>query len=329
MDAIGYSSPWVPREWITAHGFLPRRWTPRSAASRHGTQTHHAMGTCPFADALAATFAPGSVPPFRALIAADRCDQMRRLTDSIQSNAQFPIFRLHVPAAVEPPASRLFFRGELERLGRFLVGLGGQTPTPDLFRECGRREGRARLHLRQLQIRVSARVFLEALLKFEHDGIVPSPLPDQAPASSGIPLALTGAPQLPEHLPFLDRLEQLGARIVFNASEATQLLLRPAELPPGYHDPLEALASQMLTAIPDVAQRSNANWVTWLHAQLDQSQARGMILWHYPWCDLWQAEIQRLQEELSIPVLGLNAGDGGGLTSSIDTRLQAFIEMLA
>lgn len=351
-----YISPWVPPEWIAAHGLRPVRWVPGATAARRLTSVP--MGVCPFALAVAAsvTEAPG-----RALVVAARCDQLRRTADAIglgdpvladaRDHASLPVlggargevappdrprstpavFLLAVPATAGNPNAEDCYRLELERLGRFLVRQGGWPPAAGVLRREMQRYAEARLELRARRGEFGARAFAEAVIRVGSDGTLP---PRQESGTSergraGIHMAIVGGPLRRTHLELLDRIESRGGRIVLDATEYGERSLAPPYDPvEAERDPLGALAHAFLEGIPDVAQRPNTAFHAWLAERVRERGARGVIAWHYPWCDVWQAEVARLQETLGVPVLDLDGGDSDVLTPQVETRVQAFREML-
>ena len=70
MDTVLYHCPFVPPEWIAAHGFIPSRPIPPAA------RAHGPAGACPFAQAFAEWSAK---QPAKAVVYTTTCDQMRRM----------------------------------------------------------------------------------------------------------------------------------------------------------------------------------------------------------------------------------------------------------
>ncbi|HBF34506.1 TPA: hypothetical protein DDW35_08070, partial [Candidatus Sumerlaeota bacterium] len=124
--SLVYSSPFVPAEWIEAHGLTPVCLTP--SIESNGVESDGVrQGVCPFALAFSreAVNQTSSV----GIVFAPLCDQMRRLADITSGNTELPVFALHVPRTWQTPESLEFYRDELKRLGKFLVGVGGQSPS--------------------------------------------------------------------------------------------------------------------------------------------------------------------------------------------------------
>jgi hypothetical protein len=248
------------------------------------------------------------------------------MADTLEADGATPVFQLYVPVVTNSPQAGAYYRSELERLSRFLVRLGGRPPSLADLRIRLELQQQRRSLLLSLRSRLPARRFAVAIQQWEAGLDLDSAL--AIPPPNGIPLALVGGPVQFGH-PLLDRLESLGARVVLDATETGERSLYPALDPLLLQsDPLEALARGILEGIPDVTRRSNAAWIFWLSTRIAEVGARGVILWHYPWCDVWQAELRHLQEQLAVPVLDLHPGDTPSPTAQVWTRLDAFLETL-
>jgi benzoyl-CoA reductase/2-hydroxyglutaryl-CoA dehydratase subunit BcrC/BadD/HgdB len=112
-----YSSPFVPPEWIEAHGQMPVRVL--------SLPTVAGAGVCP----IAAGFARAAGDGDDTIVVTTTCDQMRRASETIDGAGR--VFLMNVPALWDNPASRQLYRQELLRLGCFLIGRGGRSPDPN------------------------------------------------------------------------------------------------------------------------------------------------------------------------------------------------------
>ena len=122
MRTIAYSSPFVPAEWIAAHGLRPHRLQLRSNAE--GLVPATIRGLCPYVAALTDATLPAST----ALVLTTVCDQMRYAAALLETRNACPVFLLNVPSTWQTTAVRQFYRDEVQRLGRFCVKQGGVTP---------------------------------------------------------------------------------------------------------------------------------------------------------------------------------------------------------
>ena len=324
---VFYTSPWVPPEWIKAHGLEPRGiWLVRDFACE---PLPLAAGVCAFANAAVR---PAERQTERAVVFTTHCDQLRRGFDAIPGTAQPRVFLFNLPATWQTPVAERIYSDELRRLSRFLVGLGGQAPAASALVEIIRQYGQARQRLLEAAPWCPARAYAEAVARFHLDGSVHLP-PEagdrRAPGASSIPLALVGGPLPQSQMPLLDAIERAGGRVVLNATEAGERSLSPAfpldDAPPGAAL-VDALAHRCLANCIDVFQRPNTRLYDWLRERLTARQARGIVLWHYVGCDLWRAEAQPMREAFGLPVLLLDADEAAPNRST--NRLEAFLESL-
>jgi hypothetical protein len=318
------SSPWIPAEWVRAHGLESRGiWFAENF--QHGALPLSA-GVCAFAENVV-RFA--ETQPDSAVIFTTACDQLRRGFDAAAFHGLSRAFLFNLPAT-QTPAAKQIFRAELERLGRFLLGLGGHTPPPEILRREMLQTDEARRRLREAAPNASARSFAEAVARFHEDGIFSAP-PAFAPGSH-VPLALVGGPLSSADWNLLDAIETAGGRVALNATKTGERSLCPefeSESVRGAGDAVtDALANGYFENITDVFQRPNSRLYSWLKPRLAGRHIRGIVLWHFTGCDLWRAEAQTLREVFGLPVLLLEAGETTGIQPRDVNRLQAFVEML-
>ncbi len=322
MD-IFLTSPWIPAEWIRAHGLQPRGIWATGNFLRGDWPL--AAGVCALAEA-AVRFAEARTDS--TVIFSTGCDQMRRGFDTALFRGKRGAFLFNLPATCQTPTAGHMFRAELERLGQFLLAIGGRAPSPEMLRQEMVQSSRARKGLLEAAAGSSARGFAEAVARFHWDGAY-SPLPPAAPGKH-IPIALVGGPFLGAHWKWLEELESAGARVALNATEMGERSLSPAfEFAAGANDPFDALVRGYCDNITDVFQRPNTRLYSWLKPRLASRHARGIVLWHFTGCDLWRAEAQTLRETFGLPVLLLEAAVEPGAAPRELNRLQAFVETLA
>jgi len=115
---IAYISPFVPAEWIEAHGLRARRVQAEGGVSA-------AAGACPLATAFAQCAGDRD-----AVVFTTTCDQMRRMAERCCSDPS-RVFLMNVPATWETAEAFALYTDELRRLGRFMVRLGGIAPAAE------------------------------------------------------------------------------------------------------------------------------------------------------------------------------------------------------
>lgn len=325
MLSIIYSSPFIPPEWIAAHGLRPQ-WLPLHRGDGRGP-TGAPRGVCPYAGAMLDAALEGA--PGHAYVMTTACDQMRYAAAVADQRGHAPVFLLHVPATWQTRAARQLYSEELKRLGRFLEALGGRAPFADELARIMRQYDAARDAFRNARPRLSGRQGAQALAELRGLPGPPGVRAGRAPGS-GVPLAVLGGPWLEADGAIFDFIEQANGRVVLDATEAGERTL-PAPFDPWRteHRPLEELVDAYFGSIPDVFRRPNAALYEWLARQLAARDVRGIVFRRYVWCDLWHAELPRLKECCRLPVLDLNAAmDDAGAAARVQGQIEAFLELL-
>jgi benzoyl-CoA reductase/2-hydroxyglutaryl-CoA dehydratase subunit BcrC/BadD/HgdB len=356
MNAVAYCHPFVPPEWIAAHGLRPY-WLPCRAGDEPAVWVRR--GACPVAAGRIDDFRdelPAEALPAEAVVLTTTCDQIRYAAALLQHQGRLPVFLLDVPRTWQSRSMRTFYGEELGRLGRFLVGLGGTAPGDDALGETMLQYDRARASLRHRRGEMSAGGFAQAINEVRGDlpaewhvpetgwhtrlagwhvpelakGVVCAtpPRPSQAqgratPTSQidNLPqelrLALVGGPMSPGDYELLTTVEDAGGRFVLDATESGERTLpAPVDIDRLHADPREELVRIYFDCIPEVFQRPNDRLFTWLRAEVAQRCVRGILVRRHVWCDHWHGETARLREELAVPIL---EWDGAGK----DPRAQA------
>lgn len=327
MAAIVYSCPFVPPEWIAAHGFKPCRIVPQGAEI--GAFAFPRTGVCPYAAAYAV--AAAREPDAAAIVVTTTCDQMRRIAERLAALAACPVFVFHVPTAADSPAAPRLYRDEVVRFGRLLERLGGTRPGPEQLADTMQRFDAGRNALRAMRSHVRPRQFTEAIMRFQQgDWTVLSETRRGVAASPGVPLALAGGPLMQTDLELFDAIQRAGGAVVLDATATGERTLpRSFDRRALLDDPLEELADAYFGSIPDAFRRPNAGLYEWLKGVFEDRGVRGVVLRHYVWCDMWQAETLRLRERGGVPVLALDvAEEDPSLLGRAAGRIRAFVEAL-
>ena len=326
---VFYTSPWVPPEWIKAHGLEPRGvWL--AGDSR---PLPLAAGVCAFAESvvrLAETHSDS------AMIFSTHCDQLRRGFDVVAGGAPGRVFLFNLPATWQTAVAETnVLPPNWNDWAAFSWDWVASRPTVEGLAETMTRYRLARSQLLEAAAHLPARQYGEAIARFHWDGSVNLPENVRAPGTDAIPLALVGGPLPPWQGHVLDAIESAGGRVVLNATEAGERSLGPAFAPEqapvaacALSDLLHVLTRSFLDNCVDVFQRPNTRLYGWLKERLAARKVRGIVLWHYVGCDLWRAEAQPLREAFGLPVLLLDANEAAGDASRQSGRIEAFLEAL-
>jgi len=98
MKTIIYTCPYVPAEWIAAHGLSPRRIIPIEAGLT-GTLSR-AEGVCPFVQGFINLVLTDK--QFDGVVITTLCDQMRRAYDILLGKSDVPLFLMNELQLLKP-----------------------------------------------------------------------------------------------------------------------------------------------------------------------------------------------------------------------------------
>jgi benzoyl-CoA reductase/2-hydroxyglutaryl-CoA dehydratase subunit BcrC/BadD/HgdB len=327
MKTIAYCSPFIPAEWIAAHGLRPH-WL-RVGTASGGSMIAVTRGICPYAGALIDNTLAGIEAD--ALVLSTICDQMRYAAAMIENRGSCGIFLMNIPSTWQTAQARKLYLDELKRLGRFLLQLGGRSPEDADLAEVMLAYDRARGSLLAARDRLSARDFAQAAAEVRGSLTEVSEPTDGKPTVDGIGLAVLGGPLMEPDYTFFNIIEQAGGRVVLDATEGGERTL-PRQFVPDKisSDPLQELSEAYFDCIPDAFRRPDSGLYDWLGRKLATRDVRGIIFRRYVWCDLWHAELHRLKKWSPVPVLEIDTGsDDSAASNRVQGRIEAFLEMLA
>ncbi|MCL2647429.1 MAG: 2-hydroxyacyl-CoA dehydratase family protein [Phycisphaerales bacterium] len=337
VGTVAYFSPFVPAEWIAAHGFEPWRVVPggaglrgsqaRAAPPEHGSGTEivpdpwhpAAAGVCPFAhDFLMEVMGSGAT----AVIFASTCDQMRRMAEFAMGGREgrLPTLLMHVPATWQTAAAQEFYAAELRRLSRFLVELGGEKPSHERLVEA-----MLAYDLRRGDLSRDRKGATGTASELSHGR---SLTVAAQIACIGMRVALVGGPLRQQDGWILQHIRKHGGEVVLDASETGERCL-PAVYQEAAvrEDPLRELVRAYFRSIPDVFRRPDTLMQEYLRREIERRRVQGVLLIRCVWCDLWHAQVGRLKESLGVPMVEIDLGQDDRDLQRIQTRIDALLDM--
>ncbi len=259
------------------------------------------------------------------------CDQMRRGFDIVR-RGNTPAFLMNVPNTWQHSDVQKLYLEELNRLGRFLIGLGGKTPSNGDLAEIMLEYDSARRLILAAKGHLSSRQYSEAIAKFNQDGKsdIEKHITGKELLTDDIPLAIIGGPLLREDLCLFDAVESCGGLIVLDATETGERgMCAQFDRQRLHEDPLMELANAYFGSIPDASRRPNNQLYDWFERELVCREVRGIIYRRLLWCDIWHAELYRLKQWTGLPILDIDvSGEGKALSARSIQLIQAFVEML-
>ncbi len=328
MKTVIYTCPYVPAEWIAAHGLRPSRVIPDSVGTAFTLAGRE--GVCPYVRGFLAEVTKNERAG--AVVVTTVCDQMRRAFDIVSRKCELPAFLMNVPNTWQTPAAQQLYADELRRLGRFLIRLGGKSPSNDALAAIMVEYDIARTSILTARERLSARKYAERIAAFGQDG------PDAVTGGdkgslrpiAGVPLAIVGGPLMKKEFRIFDIVAESGGRIVLDATETGERgMCAPLDAEGLREEPLSKLARAYFGGIVDASRRPDSQLYDWLEEKLTERAVQGIILRRYVWCDMWHAELGRLKDLIDLPVLDIDTvGDFESEANRTAGRIGAFLEML-
>ena len=328
MKTVIYTCPYVPAEWIAAHGLRASRLLLDRVDS--ASMFIRTEGVCPFVRSFIS--AVMNSKDTEGVIVTTVCDQMRRAFDILVRKCELPAFLMNVPNTWQNIESQKLYVDELKRLGRFLVRLGGKSPSNDMLIKIMAEYDAARTSILEAREYLPARKYVEAIAAFGRGGPdqMTNHVTDTELQISGIPLAIVGGPLMKQDFDLFDTIEQSGGRVVLDATETGERgICTGFDRRRLHEDPLMELAETYFGGIQDASRRPNSKFYKWFQRELASRGVQGIIFHRYLWCDMWHAELRRLKDWTDLPVLDIDtAGDNETDEYRTVNRIHAFLEML-
>jgi benzoyl-CoA reductase/2-hydroxyglutaryl-CoA dehydratase subunit BcrC/BadD/HgdB len=328
MKKIIYTCPYVPAEWIEAHGLKPARVAPNAAGPAAAVIQRE--GVCPYVRAFINELI--EYKGADGIIVTTLCDQMRRGFDILARRSDVPVFLMNVPNTWQSVGVQKLYIDELRRLGKFLIRLGGKSPSDENLTNIMLAYDTARASIRAAGGYLPARKYAEVIAVFGRDGPGEefTDIAKHELRIEGVPLAIVGGPLMRQDFDIFDIAEQSGGRVVLDATETGERgMCPPFDRRRLRDEPLMELASAYFGGIQDISRRPNSGLYQWLKGELEGRGVRGIIFHRYLWCDMWHAELQRLKDWTDLPVLDVDStGDDDTHRQRTANRIRAFLEML-
>jgi len=326
-----------PRALLAAYGFHPvELWGPPHVPRDRGSR-HFPAYTCDIVVRATSFLLQGGLDGVDAILVPHTCDALQGM-GSVLGDFLRPrpaVLTLYLPRG-QRPEDRAFLADELRRLGAALAELSGAEPDAAAWGEAFAAEASAdaalaSLYERRPHLAVSDREFYTAVRAREY---LPAEdftaLADSLPAGHppvGVPLLLSGI--VPEPPSLFDHLAAVGARVVADDLACGARRLYPQATD---GDPYERLADRLLGSPPDPTRGSPiAERATHLRHRMEESGARGLVIYDVKFCEPELFDVPRLRAHLAeagYPLLHVEVELGEDLSQQSLTRLEAFVETL-
>jgi len=342
---IGFFCPFVPEELIHAAGGLPFRLMGAAAKMSH-VQAHLPPNCCHLAKSSLEGLFDGEFDFLRGIIFSHTCDVMQGFADIWTFQKRIPPpFNLVMPSRLDSELSRTFLKAEMERFKDFLESNVGKI-TPGSLKASIQLFNHIREKLTEIYARrpkshgpISggdfARIIRAGYLMDRRQYVelltdLLNALPEKTEENKNLaPIFLAG--NMTHSDSYFSLIEEAGAIVVQDdlCSGARFLrLMVPEDI-----DPIEGLTNRYLTSFlcPTKHKGVHAHIET-LSKEVERSGARGVIFLLYKYCETHYFDYPDLKaalESKGIPTLLLEVEDPSSSIGQLQTRVQAFIEMLS
>ena len=342
---IGFFCPLAPEELIHAAGALPFRLMGTATKMSH-VQAHLPPNCCHLAKSSLESLLQRELDFLRGIIFSHTCDVMQGLADIWAFQRQLPLpFNLVMPSRLDSELSRTFFKAEIERLKDFLdSNVGKITPeglkaSIQLFNHIREKLTEIYAHRPKWHAHISggdfARMIRAGYLMDRRRYVelltdLMNALPEKTEESKNlVPIFLAG--NMTHSDSYFSLIEEAGAVVVQDdlCSGARFLrLMVPEDI-----DPIEGLTNRYFTSfLCPTKHKGVYDHIETLLKKVEKSGARGVIFLLYKYCETHYFDYPDLKaalESKGLSTLLLEVEDPSSSIGQLQTRVQAFIEMLS
>jgi len=344
---IGFLLTDVPEELIHAAGFFPYGIC-GSSGGHERVDAHLQNWACSLVRSSFALALQGKLDFLDGLIIPHTCDTTRMVSGIWKHASPLPFMENYLlPRQVDRPSARTYLVGELTRLKERLEDYRGAVITDDEIsnsislynsnRKLLRRifslheQNPGCICNRDLYALIRAGLIMPREILNDYLGQLVDALEKDGPSSSAANhtrLVISGSVCEPPEI--LDYLEHAGGTVVGDDLQNGWRYIEADVRETG--DPLEALADYQINRIPfagyDTVRNPRRHFLVHL---AQKKQARGVIFLHLKNCEAenydYYDNMQALKK-MGIPTLRLETEFGGSSLGQLNTRVQAFMEMV-
>lgn len=344
---IGYTCTYVPEEIVYAAGMFPLRIFGGVEDSGKGEELLQ-VNLCSFVRSCLGAALEGRYDFLDGLVMARICSHTTKLYDVWELYRRPPLTHLiDHPHRISDRACS-FYAGELKKFVTALEEPGGPKINAQALREAIRlcNESRSLLHelyefRKEDPPRISGSEALRAvrasqLLPKEQGNALLRGLVEEirgrqrlSQISPRLRLLLTGS--VIDNLAFVEAVEEAGADVVCDdLCVGSRSFWEPVEVAPGA-DPLEALSRHYVEKIPCPHLHPRERRLDHILELAHSFMAQGAILFNVKFCDTFifdSPTCGELLQKAGIPSLELEIEHSTIAIGQIQTRIQAFLEML-
>lgn len=342
QKVVGYFCLYAPVEVVRAAGTIPIRLARAEYQSSVVGERFLRSDACPFCKATLGKFLTDPVyQQVDAVVSVNTCDMMRRLPEAISANFNIPVFSVYLPRTSEPFPNRIgLLRAGMIDLKDRLLKLTGRKWQEERLAEEIAESNRLRRKLQELDrtrvednpgLRASELFEIVALASFLSPERMQKLLTGIRPSSSSakgerrVRLLLTGSIVAEEDRALIEMVEEkaeiVGDTICTGSRWFGGEVSEEGEL-------FAELARFYFTRTPCAYRRPNTALFDHIRRLVRERRVQGIINKSLLYCDAYRFEVQRLRQEVGLPVLDVDGDYSRENLQQLRTRIEAFLEML-
>ncbi len=341
---LGWTLPDAPEELIYASGILPMAILARGIDFSRA-DAHFQGFACSYSRSLLELIERGELDFLDGLLIAHTCDTMRAFDLVVKEMERFELCESYrLPRIYANPASRRYFRQELERIRSRLSELSGHYPDAEEIRSALRVFQQLKSALKNLKSelkkgKISARLFFSALRagmvgdKEEVRQMIEQcreELKNKEPEpEKKFKVILAG--KVAEPFEIIEEIERAGFWVVDDLLALGSRWLSAVADPE--QEPVDALIQAQENKLPFAGlTHQKSSRAEWLIERVKENQAQGVIYLLQRFCEPYELEVVGVEQELKnaeIPFLRLETTYQPSSLPALRTRLDAFYEMLS
>lgn len=342
QKVVGYFCLYAPVELVRAAGAIPIRLARADDQSSVLGERFLRVDACPFVKASLGKFRTDPVyQQVDAVVSVNTCDMMRRLPEAISANFNIPVFSLYLPRTSEPFPDRLavFQAGMVDLKDRLLKLTGRKWQDERLVSEMAV-ANRLRSRLQELDrtrvaenpgLRASELFEIIALASFLSPETMEKLLNEIQPISSSAfgqrraRLLLTGSIVAEADRMLIEIVEEKADIVADTICTGSRWFWGEIS---EKGEPFAELARFYFTRSPCACRRPNTALFDHIRRLVRERRVQGIINKSLLYCDAYRFEVQRLREDVGLPVLDVDGDYSVENRQQLRTRIEAFLEML-
>lgn len=338
----------IPDEPLSAAGFLSMRIRAPGIRDTSNADSHLHRMICSYNRAVLESLLRKELEFLDGIVSTDTCDHMHRLTGELRDKANVPVHYFSMYHALTPVAGEWFIL-EMEKMIQHIEkSYGIKISDEDLRRSISvhnqTRDLIARLNeLRKkdppplsggeyFQIVLAGMSIPREIFNEKLEAFLPE-LEGRISGEAGLPrlMVVGGGCDAPG---FIDFIERDRARVVADGL-CFGMRHYQGKIDEDTEDPLRAIADRYISrvACPSTTNSFDHNF-PFLKKAISEWRINGVVCARLKFCDLWGGASKLIREELNtgdmgIPILNLEREYNTMESGQINTRVQAYLEMLS